>query len=128
MATGPVFADWGYGQNVDNFCSGPEGDGSTPFADLGGDVGFASGAEGVIWETTHDCTGRSGPLPLPGYHALVEEIVVDCPACAEPFALEVDVAAEEQSHFLGCPSCARALEVFVRCRSGEVLSTSVSVD
>jgi transcription elongation factor Elf1 len=60
--------------------------------------------------------------------SVVEEIVVDCPACAEPFALEADVDAEEQSHFLSCPSCGRALEVFVRCRSGEVLSSSVSAD
>jgi transcription elongation factor Elf1 len=60
--------------------------------------------------------------------AAVEEIVVDCPVCAEPFALGVDVEAEEQSHFLSCPTCGRALEVFVRCRSGEVLSSSVSVD
>ena len=60
--------------------------------------------------------------------APVQEIVVDCPACAEPFALDVDVGAEEQSHFLGCPSCGRALEVFVRCTSGEVASCSVSVD
>jgi transcription elongation factor Elf1 len=59
---------------------------------------------------------------------VVEEIVVDCPVCAEPFALEVDVVAEEQSHFLSCPSCGLALEIFVRCRSGEVLSSSVSMD
>ena len=58
----------------------------------------------------------------------MEEVVVDCPACAEPFAVEVDVSAEEQSHFLGCPTCGRALEVFIRCRSGEVASCSVSVD
>ena len=58
----------------------------------------------------------------------VEETVVDCPVCAEPFALQVDVEAEEQSHFLSCPTCGRALEVFVRCQSGEVLSISASVD
>jgi transcription elongation factor Elf1 len=58
----------------------------------------------------------------------VEDAVVDCPVCAEPFAVAVDLDAEEQSHFLSCPSCGRALEVFVRCRSGEVASCSVSVD
>ena len=58
----------------------------------------------------------------------MEETVVDCPSCGEPFALEVDTAAEEQSHFVPCPSCQQPLEVFVRCRPGEVLSTSVSAD
>ena len=57
-----------------------------------------------------------------------KEIVVDCPAGGAPFALEVYEGAEEQSHFLSCPSCGRALEVFVRCQSGEVLSISASVD
>ena len=60
--------------------------------------------------------------------AVVDETVVDCPACNEPFALDVDTAAEEQSHFVECPTCHQALEVFVRCRPGEILSISVSVD
>ena len=58
----------------------------------------------------------------------MEEIVVDCPACGAPFALEVDTGAEEQSHFVSCPECQRALEVFVRCAEGEVRSISASVD
>ena len=58
----------------------------------------------------------------------MEEILVDCATCAEPFALDVDTEAEEQSHFVECPTCHQALEVFARCRSGEVLSVSVSVD
>ena len=58
----------------------------------------------------------------------MEETIVDCPACYEPFALDVDTAAEEQSHFVECPTCRQALEVFVRCRPGEILSISVSVD
>ena len=58
----------------------------------------------------------------------LKEIVVDCPACGGPFALEVDAEAEEQSHFVSCPECRRALEVFVRCGLGEVLSISASVD
>ncbi len=58
----------------------------------------------------------------------MEEILVDCVTCGEPFALEVDTAAEEQSHFVKCPSCHQALEVFAVCRPGEVLSVSVSVD
>jgi uncharacterized protein YbaR (Trm112 family) len=60
--------------------------------------------------------------------AVVEETVVDCPSCNEPFALDVDTAAEEQSHFVPCPICRQPLEVFVRCRPGEILSISASVD
>jgi hypothetical protein len=60
---------------------------------------------------------------------VVEEVVVDCPSCGEPFALGVDTTAgEEQSYFEDCPVCCRPLEVFVRCRPGEVLSTSVSAE
>ena len=59
---------------------------------------------------------------------MVLEIVVDCPGCGGPFALDVDTTAEEQSHFLSCPECQASLEVFVRCRPGEVLSISASVD
>jgi transcription elongation factor Elf1 len=60
--------------------------------------------------------------------AAVEETIVDCPGCNEPFALDVDAAADEQSHFVECPSCRQSLEVFVRCRPGEILSISVSLD
>jgi len=60
---------------------------------------------------------------------VIEEILVDCPACGEPAALEVDTTAgAEQSYFEDCPVCCRAMEVFVRCRPGEVLSISVSAD
>jgi uncharacterized protein YbaR (Trm112 family) len=58
----------------------------------------------------------------------LSETVVDCPACGGPFALEVDTAAEEQSHFVSCPECQRSLEVFVRCDGDEVRSISASVD
>ena len=58
----------------------------------------------------------------------LNDIVVDCPSCRGPFALEVDPEAEEQSHFVSCPECQRALEVFVRCGLGEVLSISASLD
>jgi endogenous inhibitor of DNA gyrase (YacG/DUF329 family) len=66
--------------------------------------------------------GRRGTM------GAVEEIVVDCPACGAPFALEVDEEAEEQSHFVSCPECGRALEVFVRCGNGAVQSISTSID
>ena len=58
----------------------------------------------------------------------MEETIVDCPSCNEPFALDVDTAAEEQSHLVPCPTCQQPLEVFVCCRAGEILSISVSVD
>jgi transcription elongation factor Elf1 len=58
----------------------------------------------------------------------LSETFVDCPACGEPFALEVDTTAEEQSHFVSCPECGRSLEVFVRCHGGAVQSVSASVD
>ncbi len=56
------------------------------------------------------------------------EVIADCPRCGGPFALDVDTAAEEQSHLLPCPECQAPLEVFVRCRPGEVVSISASVD
>jgi len=56
------------------------------------------------------------------------EVIADCPRCGEPFALDVDTAAEEQSHLLPCPECHTPLEIFVRCRPGEVVSISASVD
>jgi hypothetical protein len=63
------------------------------------------------------------------YWAMLEEVVVDCAFCGEPFAIEVDTTAgEEQSYFEDCPVCCRPVEVFVRSRPGEVLSISVSAD
>jgi len=98
-------------------------------AESDGDLGVAAGAEGAILETDQGLYRQFlSPVVRRGTMTAVEEIVVDCPACAEPFALQVDVEAEEQSHFLSCPSCAQALEIFVRCEAGEVLSSSVSVD
>jgi hypothetical protein len=60
---------------------------------------------------------------------MVVEVIVDCASCGEPFAIDVDTAGgDEQSHFEDCPVCRRPMEVFVRCRPGEILSTSVSAD
>ncbi len=60
---------------------------------------------------------------------MLEEILVDCPSCGEPFALDVDTqAGEEQSYFEDCPVCCRPAEVFVRCRPGAIESISVSAD
>ncbi len=55
--------------------------------------------------------------------------MADCVCCGEPFALEVDTTAgSDQSYFEDCPVCCRPMEVFVRCRPGEILSISVSAD
>jgi hypothetical protein len=61
--------------------------------------------------------------------SVIEEIVVYCPSCGEPFALDVDTTGGgEQSYFEDCPVCCRPAEVFVKCRPGEILSISVSAD
>jgi hypothetical protein len=61
--------------------------------------------------------------------SLVEEVVVQCPACGEALALDVDTTAgAEQSYFEDCAVCCRPMEVFVRCQPGEILSLSVSAD
>ena len=60
---------------------------------------------------------------------MLQDIVVECPHCGEPYALGVDTTAgEEQSYFEDCPVCCRPMEIFVRSRPGEVLSISVSAD
>jgi len=60
---------------------------------------------------------------------VIEEAIVDCPHCGEPAAFEIDTTAgEEQSYFEDCPVCCRPMEVYVRCRPGEVLSISVTAD
>ena len=60
---------------------------------------------------------------------MIEEIIVDCPYCGEHVALDVDTTAgPDQSYVEDCPVCCRPMEVFVRCKPGEVLSISVSAD
>lgn len=60
---------------------------------------------------------------------MIEEVIVDCPGCGEPAALNVDTTAgEEQSYFEDCPVCCKPMEVFVRCRPGEIVSLSVTSD
>jgi hypothetical protein len=60
---------------------------------------------------------------------MLQDIVVECPHCGEPYALGVDTTAgDEQSYFEDCPVCCRPAEVFVRCRLGQVLSFSVTAD
>jgi hypothetical protein len=60
---------------------------------------------------------------------VVEEVIVDCPSCGEPMALDVDTTGgDEQSYYEDCPVCCRPMEVFVKCEPGRVLSTSVSAE
>ncbi len=60
---------------------------------------------------------------------MIEEVIVDCPGCGEPAALNVDTTAgEEQSYFEDCPVCCKPMEIFLRCRPGEILSLSVTND
>jgi hypothetical protein len=60
---------------------------------------------------------------------MIEEAIVDCPHCGEPAALSVDTTAgTEQSYIEDCPVCCRAMEVFVRCRPGEIVSVSAGAE
>ncbi len=60
---------------------------------------------------------------------MLEDVIVDCPACGEPAAFEVDTTAgNEQSYYEDCPVCCKPMEVFVRCKPGEILSISVTSD
>jgi hypothetical protein len=60
---------------------------------------------------------------------LIEEVIVDCPACGEPCSFNVDTSGgEEQSSFEDCPVCCKPMELFVRCQPGQIESISVSAD
>jgi hypothetical protein len=60
---------------------------------------------------------------------VIEEAIVDCPHCGEPVALDVDTTAgHEQSYVEDCAVCCRPMEVFVRCRPGEIVSISLSAE
>lgn len=60
---------------------------------------------------------------------MIEEIIVYCPSCGEPVAMDVDTTGgEEQDYIEDCSVCCRPMEVFVRCRPGQVISISVTAD
>jgi hypothetical protein len=59
---------------------------------------------------------------------LLQDAIVDCPSCGEPVAFQVDTSAGEQSYYEDCPVCCRPMEVYVRCRPGEVLSLSATAE
>ncbi len=60
---------------------------------------------------------------------MIEEVLVDCPFCGEPMALDVDTTGgDEQSYFEDCAVCCKPMEVFVRCEPGRVISLSVTAD
>jgi len=58
---------------------------------------------------------------------MIEETIVNCPSCGEAVALAVDTSAgDEQEYVEDCAVCCRPMDVFVRCRRGEMLSISIS--
>ena len=58
---------------------------------------------------------------------MLEDVIVQCPACGEDLALQVDATAgDQQEYAYDCPACRRPMDVYVRCRDGEVESVSVS--
>jgi hypothetical protein len=58
---------------------------------------------------------------------MTEEVIVDCPSCGEPIALEVDTSVgEEQEYVEDCPVCCRPMDVFIKCAEGQVQSISTS--
>jgi transposase-like protein len=59
---------------------------------------------------------------------ILVQAFVDCPSCGEPMVLEVDTTFDEQSYFEDCPTCCRSMEIFVRCRPGEVLGLSATAE
>ena len=59
---------------------------------------------------------------------MLQEVAIECPSCGEASALEVETGIAEQSYFEDCPVCCRPMEVFVKCRPGEILSLSITAD
>ena len=58
---------------------------------------------------------------------MIEDEVVNCPSCGEAVVLAVDTSAgDEQEYTEDCAVCCRPMDVFVRCRPGELLSISIS--
>lgn len=56
---------------------------------------------------------------------LIEDIEVDCPYCAQTFAIEVDTEAGSYTTTEDCAVCCRPIAIAIRCRPGEVLSVDV---
>jgi len=57
---------------------------------------------------------------------LVEEVIIDCPACGESMALDVDTTGgEEQSYFEDCAVCCRPNHLFITVDPGR---RSASID
>lgn len=60
---------------------------------------------------------------------MLEDVIVQCPACGEDLAIQVDTTAgDAQEYVEDCPVCCRPMDVYVRCHDGEVESVSVSRD
>ena len=59
---------------------------------------------------------------------MTEAITIHCPYCGEGYETVVDLSAGSQRYIEDCAVCCRPMEVFVRCRPGEVLGISVTSD
>lgn len=58
---------------------------------------------------------------------MIEETIVNCPSCGEPVALDIDTSAgDEQEYVEDCAVCCRPMDVYVRCKPGQLLSISIS--
>ena len=63
------------------------------------------------------------------HHDVLEEVLIDCPACGEALMLEVDTTAgNEQEYVEDCAVCCCPMAVYVRCQPGQVDSVSVSAE
>lgn len=57
----------------------------------------------------------------------IEEILIDCPQCGEPFAIQVETDADRTVELIeDCAVCCRPAAVSVTTREGEVISVTVS--
>jgi len=56
---------------------------------------------------------------------LTEHVEIDCPYCAQPFAIEVDTEGGSYSTIEDCAVCCRPIAVTIRCQPGEVESIDV---
>ena len=53
---------------------------------------------------------------------------IDCPYCGEIIELLLDESVDDQCYIEDCAVCCRPMEVFVRCRPGQVLGISVTAE
>lgn len=56
---------------------------------------------------------------------LEDDVIVACPQCGEPFAIQVDTESGSYETIEDCSVCCRPISVSIQCRPGEILSVSV---